>query len=301
MKDIRSASIVRVTLAGSVVNIALTAAKLIAGMIGHSSAMIADGIHSLSDLISDVIVLVFVKISSKGKDKNHDYGHGKFETLATLLVSLLLVVVAVKLIVSAVESILVVMNGGILPQPGTIALWAALVSIISKEILFWITIKVGKRENSGAVIANAWHHRSDALSSIGSFVGIGGAILLGGKWSVLDPVTGAIIGIVIIVVAVKMATPSLKELLEVSLDDKEENEIIDLTYSVTGVNNIHHLQTRRSGPNIIIDAHLLVNPAMTVLEAHQICDEVENKIRAKFGDSTQISLHIEPDGHESEH
>jgi len=301
MTTSRNRHITVVTLIGSLVNIILTLVKLLAGIFGRSAAMIADGIHSLSDLFSDIVVLVFINISSKKRDKNHDYGHGKFETLATLIISLLLIIVAVKLMLSGIEKIRFVIDGGILERPGAIALWAALISIVCKEILFWVTIKIGKRESSSATIANAWHHRSDAFSSIGSFVGIGGAILLGGKWTVLDPATGCIISIAIMTVAVKMALPSLKELLEVSLDDETESDILSLAYSIEGVANIHNLQTRKSGPDIIIDAHILVDPNMSVLDAHAICDKVENKLREKYGTSTQISLHIEPDGYELDH
>lgn len=291
----RKKQITKVTLVGSAVNLALTAAKLFAGFFGRSAAMVADGVHSLSDLVTDFIVLVFVNISSKGKDRSHDYGHGKFETLASLLISLLLLVVAAELMASSIKKILLVLGGGEIAVPGMIALWAAVVSIVLKEGLYWYTYSVGKKIDSPAMIANAWHHRSDALSSVGSFLGIGGAILLGHKWVILDPLAGCIISIAIIVVAVKMAVPALKELLDVSLPDDKEDEIVRVAESVPGVLNVHELKTRQSGPGIIIDAHIVVRPDMTVSAAHDIATAVEDALKSRFGASTQTSIHIEPD------
>ncbi len=290
----RGNRITNITLAGSVVNLILTAGKLVAGIVGHSAAMLADGIHSLSDFFSDLVILVFVRISSKGQDKNHDYGHGKFETLASIIVSVVLLVVAAKLIASGVESIHTVKNGGKLEVPGSIALWAALISIIAKEILYQVTAKVGREVESSAVIANAWHHRSDALSSIASFLGIGGAILLGDKWVILDPIVCCAIGIAIIVLSIKMAIPPIQEMLEVSLPDEIEDEIVSISNKVEGVLSTHNLQTRRSGRSIIIDEHLVVDPQLSVLHAHNIATAVEKSLAGRFGTETQIHIHIEP-------
>ena len=294
MKKEREHKITTVTVWGAVCNMALAALKLVAGLIGKSSAMVADAVHSISDLISDVVVIVMVKVASKGHDKGHDYGHGKFETLATAIISLLLLFVGAKLMAEAIGKIRFVISGGSLEAPGAIALWAALISIAVKEILYQWTMRVGKEVDSPAMVANAWHHRSDALSSVGSALGIGGAILLGGKWTILDPMVGGIISIVIIVVAVKMALPALSELTEASLPEETENKIISIIESINGVDNAHALKTRRSGPNIIIDSHIVVDPHMSVYDAHEITTEAENAIREEFGDETQISIHIEP-------
>ena len=291
----RERDIRKVTLWGAFINIVLTVAKLLAGVFGRSAAMVADGVHSLSDLLTDAIVLVFTHISSKGKDRNHSFGHGKFETMATLIISVILAVVGAKLMESGIRSIINVANGEILPRPGYIALIAAIVSIILKEALYQWTAKVGKDTNSPAVVANAWHHRSDALSSIGSLIGIGGAIILGQKWTILDPVASCGISIAIIVVAVKMAIPSLNELLETSLSEDVENEIIATASSVNGVKDIHNLKTRRNGVSAIIDAHIVVDPSISITEAHDIATEVEEALSRKFGNETQISIHIEPD------
>lgn len=290
----RGHTISMVTVWGAVANMALSIMKLVAGLMGRSSAMVADAVHSFSDLFSDIVVLVMVRVASKGKDKSHDYGHGKFETLATVIISLLLLVVGARLMISAVERIRFVLEGGELEAPGRIALWAAVISIIVKELLYQWTSRVGKLVDSQAMVANAWHHRSDALSSVGSAVGIGGAILLGGKWTILDPVVGAVISIVIIVVAVQMAVPAINELTEASLPDNVENRIMDLIRAVSGVENVHDLRTRRSGPEIIIDVHIVVDPEMTVAAAHDITIEAETAVRKEFGEGTQLSIHVEP-------
>lgn len=291
----REKEIRRITLWGAVVNIVLTAGKIVAGIAGRSAAMIADGIHSLSDLLSDAVVLLFTHISSKGKDRDHSFGHGKFETLATLIVSIILIAVGGNLMSNGVRSIIGLFNGVEIPKPGYIALVAAAVSIVLKEWLYHATVRVGKKTGSTVVIANAWHHRSDALSSIGSLIGIGGAIVLGDKWTVLDPLASCIISIAIIVVAVKMALPSLAELLETSLPEDIEKEIVQITSSVKGVNDIHDLKTRRNGISFIIDAHIVVNPEISIVEAHDISTEVEEALRTKYGPETQLSIHVEPD------
>ncbi len=291
----REQEIRRVTVAGAIVNIFLTIFKIIAGVLGRSAAMVADGIHSLSDLLSDIVVLVFTHISSKGKDKNHSFGHGKFETMATLIVSVILVAVGAKLMADGVASIIDVMNGNSIPLPGSIALWAAIGSIIIKEILYHATIRTARRTNSPVVLANAWHHRSDALSSIGALTGIAGAMILGEKWTILDPIASCCISIAIIVVAVKMSLPSLAELLETSLPEEIEKDIISIANSVHGVENIHELKTRRNGISYIIDAHIVVDPHISVTEAHNIATDVENALKEKYGNETQINIHIEPD------
>ncbi len=292
----RKSEIRRITLWGAVVNLLLTAGKLVAGALGHSAAMVADGVHSLSDLISDVVVLAFTHISAKGKDRDHSFGHGKFETLATLIISIILVIVGGKLMSEGIRSIIDIINGTVLPRPGIIALAAAAVSIAAKEILYHVTLKTGKRVQSPVVIANAWHHRSDALSSIGSLLGIGGAIILGSKWTILDPIASCAISIAIIIVAFRMAMPSIAELLEASLPEEIENQITATASAVEGVRDFHELKTRRNGISFIIDAHMTVDPDISIVEAHNIATRVEEALREKFGSETQINIHMEPDG-----
>lgn len=290
----RERQMTRVTVYGAVANVALAAGKLVAGVLGHSSAMIADAVHSLSDLVSDVIVLAMVRVSSKGRDKSHDYGHGKFETLATVAVSLLLFVVGARLLTDGVGKILAVVHGTMIPVPSLIALWAALVSVLVKEVLFRWTASVGRRCESPAVITNAWHHRTDALSSVASAIGIGAAVLLGGKWTVMDPLVCCAISIFIFYIAVKMMIPALNELTEASLPDEIEDEMAQIIRSVEGVDDVHAMKTRRLGPNVIIDSHIVVDPQMSVAKAHAITVVAETRLRERFGAETQISLHVEP-------
>lgn len=291
----REKAMSRVTVCGVIVNLGLSGLKLAAGIAGRSAAMIADAVHSLSDLVSDFVVLVMIKFSNREKDKGHDYGHGKYETLATVIVALLLLVVGARLMAEGIEKVMFVINGGSLEVPGRVALYAALISIVAKELLYQWTASVGRKYNSPAVTANAWHHRTDALSSIGAALGIGGALAFGGRWAVLDPIVGCIISIFIIYIAVKMSLPALSELVEASLPEEVENEISDIILSVEGIDDAHDMKTRKSGPDYIIDTHILVRPDMTVLEAHDLADEAERRLRARYGKSTQISIHIEPD------
>lgn len=291
----RTAKVTFVTLIGSVVNIILTVFKILAGILGRSTAMIADGIHSLSDLLSDIVVIVFVKISAKGRDKDHDYGHGKFETFATLIISLMLIVVAVNLMSGGINKIRQILDGGEVSSPGMIALWAAVASIVLKEILYRYTIIQGRALNSPMMIANAWHHRSDAFSSVGSLLGIAGAIFIGDKFVILDPITGCVISIFILVMAVKMSVPAIKELLDVSLPDDVEEKIEATAKSVKGVVDLHELKTRREGPGIIMEGHLVLDSDISLKEAHNISKKVEESLRKEFGSETQISLHLEPE------
>ncbi|MDD7551677.1 MAG: cation diffusion facilitator family transporter [Candidatus Cryptobacteroides sp.] len=293
--EVRERSIRSVTLWGALVNMGLTVFKLLAGIFGRSAAMVADGIHSLSDLLSDAVVLIFTHISSKGNDKGHSFGHGKFETFATMIVSLMLLIVGAGMMKNGINSIIDILNGNILPKPGWIAIAAAVVSIAAKEILYRVTARVGRKVDSPVVIANAWHHRSDAMSSIGSLVGIGGAMILGSKWTILDPLAACAISIAIIVVAVKMGLPSIEELLEASLPEDVEYEIRETASAVPGVRNIHALKTRRNGVSYIIDAHILVDPQISVVESHEIASQVENALSSRYGKETQVNIHVEPD------
>ncbi len=295
MLNDREKQIRDITLWGSLVNVVLTVCKIVAGILGRSAAMVADGIHSLSDLMSDVVILIFVHLSSKERDCDHDFGHGKYETLATVIVSLILLVVGAELMAGGVKSIISIANGETVANPGWIALIAAVVSILAKEGIYQATMAVSRKVESQALVANAWHHRSDALSSIGSLLGIGGAMLLGNKWSMLDPIASCLISIAIIVIAVKMSIPCIKDLLEASLPEDVEQRIISLAKSVEGVNDIHELKTRKNGSSKIIDAHIVVDPEISITKAHDIATEVEQELIKEFGPQTQISLHMEPD------
>ena len=290
----REKSIYRVTLAGSAVNVVLLVFKFVAGFLGGSAAMIADAVHSLSDFITDVIVLLFVKLSAKPEDSDHDYGHGKYETLATSLIGLALMFVGVMIMYNGVCSIASAIMGSPLPQPGMIALAAALVSIALKEWAYRFTVKVGRECESQAVVANAWHHRSDALSSIGTAVGIGGAILLGEKWAVLDPIAAVVVSVFIIRTAWQLTKQSAGELLEQSLPADMEREIVNIVACEPMTSEVHHLRTRRIGSHIAIEMHLRMPGDISLYESHQHATNIEQKLRKRFGASTHIGLHVEP-------
>lgn len=290
----RASQIQSITLWGALANTLLTVLKFLAGILGGSAAMVADAVHSASDLVSDIIVVIFARISAQGRDSGHDYGHGKFETLATLVVSVLLLVAGVEMAISAYKKICIVISGDSIPAPGSIALWAALLSIFTKEVLYQWTVRVGKRLSSQAVIANAWHHRTDAFSSVGSLLGIGGAIWLGGRWTVLDPVACAVISIVVVVVAVHMAVPALSELTEASLSAEIKEKIRNIACSVEGVRGMHALKTRQCGSYCIVEFHIVVDPQMSILAAHDITLEIEKRLKQTFGNEMQISIHVEP-------
>lgn len=293
-KGNREQTITRVTIWGALVNLVLTVLKFIAGVLGNSAAMMADAVHSLSDLVSDVIVIIMVGISAKQQDKGHDYGHGKFETLASAAVALLLVVAGARLMAGGVREIRDVATGHELERPSLIALIAALVSIAVKEVLYQWTVRTGRKVNSPVMISNAWHHRTDALSSVGAALGIGGAILLGGKWALLDPLVCCLISVFIIYVAVRMAIPALEELTDASLPEEVEDRMKNIILSIEGVRDVHDIRTRSNGSRYIMDAHIVVDPDMKVSEAHRITDLAESEIRNEYGDETYISLHVEP-------
>ena len=296
----REKSIYRVTVLGSVVNLVLLLFKFVAGVAGHSAAMIADAVHSLSDFITDIIVLVFVRISSKPEDRGHEYGHGKYETLATLVIGMELLGVGAGILYDALTSIVAVCRGGEIESPGVIALVAAAVSIVSKEWLYRYTAKVGRSAGSQAVIANAWHHRSDALSSIGTTVGIGGALLLGSRWAVLDPIAAAVVSLFIIRASFKLIGPAVNELVDTALPRDTEQEIIDIAASVPGVIEPHELHTRRVGNAFAIEMHILVDGTMPLSEAHAIATKVEDAIHERFGSGTHVSVHVEPSDHHAD-
>lgn len=290
----RTIQATKVTWTGIFVNIALVIIKLAAGVIGKSGAIIADAVHSITDFASDAIIILGVRMAAKPADKGHDYGHGKVETLAAVTVGSILILVGAGILLKGSINVIKGLRGEALHAPGMIALYAAFLSIVSKEWLYHHTIRVGKRIESRAVIANAWHHRSDAFSSIGTMAGIGGAIFLGERWRVLDPLAAAIVSLLIIRVGWSIYKESLNELLEASESDEKESRILEVIKSVPGVNNPHGLRTRRIGYRTAIDVHVEVNESLTVAEAHRVAENIESRLRKTFGAGTMISIHIEP-------
>lgn len=291
----REQEIYKVTLWGSVCNALLVAFKFVAGLLGNSSAMIADAVQSLSDFLTDILVIVFVRISAKPQDKDHHYGHGKYETIASFLIALGLLAVAVGIIVSGAKKFAAWLNGADLEAPGHIALWAALLSIVIKEILFQYTVRRGKAIESKALITNAWHHRSDAVSSIGAALGIGGALLLGDRWTVLDPIAGIVVGAMLIKTSIDLLRGSMNDLTECSLPEETEQEIIDIIQKTHNVFEPHNLRTRRIGNHIAIEVHVRMKGDTPLQEAHQHASIIEQQLRDRFGGDTYVNVHMEPE------
>jgi cation diffusion facilitator family transporter len=286
--------IYRVTFVGFVINVILTIFKYIAGITGRSAAMIADATHSLSDLVSDIIVLIFVRIATKPVDENHRYGHGKFETFSTFVVGMILGFAGIGILWDAGAKIFQQISGHVVSPPERIALIAAGISIVIKEMVFWYTLLAARRHNSQILKANAWHHRTDALSSVATLLGIGGAMYFGGKWQILDPIAAALVSVLILRVAYKIVIPAVNDLLEKSLPPSDRKEICKIIRSVDQVQNPHGLRTRRIGNHFAIEIHVCIDKHMTVEDSHELTLVVERKLKEKFGDETHVVIHVDP-------
>ena len=290
----REKEIFRVTVWGGIINVVLLVVKFAAGIFGHSAAMIADAVHSLTDFATDVVVLIFVHLGNKPADRGHDYGHGKYETLATAIIGTSLLAVGVLIFCSGAGKTWRVIQGEMLPSPGKVALVAAVASIVLKEWAYRFTVKVGKRCQSEAVVATAWHHRSDALSSVGTMIGIGGAILLGNRWTVLDPLASIVVSLFIVRAAWQLMMESMKELTEASLSDEDEAVITHIAASEPGVSEVHNLRTRRVGNRIAIEMHARMLGSTPLVEAHLHATAIEHRLKEHFGPDTLVSIHLEP-------
>lgn len=292
--DIRTKQIYRVTLLGMFVNMALLAFKLVAGIVGRSGAMVADAVHSASDFATDIVVLAFMKLSSKPKDACHKYGHGKYETVASIIIALALGAVGVGICIDGAEKIAAVVRGEQIARPEFIALIAAVVSIAAKEWLYRYTVKVGDETESSAVVANAWHHRSDALSSVGTLIGIGCAYLLGGVWTIADPIAAIVVAAMILKVAIDLLRKGFDELVDGSLPADVEEEIVRIITEDAAISHPHNLRTRRIGSTIAIEVHIRVDGDMSVRESHSLTESIERRLRERFGAGTIVSIHVEP-------
>lgn len=290
----REQQIYRATWVGFFANLLLSVGKIAAGIVGRSGAMIADGIHSVSDFVTDLVVMIFVKVSAMPKDEDHDYGHGKFETLATIIIGLALFGVAVGIFWKNVNLVAAVANGQSIEPPEAIAFAAAAISILVKEALYRYTRWVGEKVDSQVVVANAWHHRSDALSSIATLLGIGGAYFIGDKWCILDPIAAIAVSVLIAKVAYDLIKPGIGEMLERSLPKEQEDEIEQIVLSNKHFSDVHNLKTRRIGSGIAIELHVRVPGNMTVSESHDATVDVERRLREHYGQRTQVILHVEP-------
>ena len=293
-EDNREQRIFKVTLTGSIVNMVLLVIKFVAGILGNSAAMVADAVHSLTDFLTDIVVLAFVRLSSKPADHDHDYGHGKYETIATSIIGMALVVVAVMLGWNGAKKIIHAVQDEELLSPSPIALVAALVSIALKEWVFRITRKVAHEVNSQALEANAWHHRSDALSSVATAIGIGGTVILGNGWTVLDPLAAIVVSVLILITAFQLLRQASGELLEESLPKETENKIVQIIYQDPLVSDVHNLHTRKIGSIIAIEMHFRLPGNITLNDSNTHVNKIEKRLLEEFGDSTHIMLHIEP-------
>ena len=290
----RNKEIYQVTLVGGAANVVLLLVKFVAGIFGHSAAMLADAVHSLSDFVTDIIVLVFIHISGKPRDKDHDYGHAKYETLATTLIGFALLLVAGGILYSGATKIIGWWNGEALSAPGILAFLVALLSIVIKEAVYRYTTVKARKLDSQALEANAWHHRSDALSSVGTAIGIGGAIFLGQRWTVLDPLASIVVGLLIVKVAFDLLGNGIGDLTERSLPDNIEKEMINLVSALPGVVEPHNLRTRRLGNHYAIELHIRMDGDITLREAHDKASEVERLLRNRYGKETHVAVHVEP-------
>jgi cation diffusion facilitator family transporter len=275
-------------------NILLTILKFIAGFLGKSAAMMADASHSLSDILTDIVLLFGVEWASKPADKEHPYGHARIETLCALFISVFLLFVAGAIFFVSFKEILQVFKGNTLVRPGYIALIMAFLSIVVKELMYQYSVKVGHKINSLAVMANAWHHRSDAFSSLAALIGIGGAIFLGGKWTVLDPLVGIVISILIIIIALKMIKNAVDEIIDRALPSEDIKKIKEIALSIEGIKNPHEIKTRRSGYKIFIDLHIDIDKETTFIKAHDKTTLLENELKKVYGKHTVIIVHAEP-------
>lgn len=284
----------RVTLVGLWINVALVVAKLFFGYTGNSDALVADGYHSVSDFITDFIVIVFVATAYKAADREHPYGHGKYETVATVLISLILFGVGVFIGYGGVAALVGTLYGEMLPQPDILTLYVAVVSILAKEFCYRYTILYGRRLDSSALRANAWHHRSDAISSIATVVGVSFAVFMGEDWRIMDPIASIVIAVMIVVSALKIAMPSINELLEISLPEQTLREMHREIKSVPGVLKVHNLRSRRNGHSYIVDVNIHVDPEITVRQGHAISTAVERRLEDRYGSDIITYVHIEP-------
>ena len=281
------------TLAGSVGNVLLMTFKFIASILGHSSAMIADAVHSLSDFITDLIVLVFVKISAKPQDESHDYGHGKFETFATFFVGLALVAAAIGIITTGGIKLMSWMGGEELEAPGQLALWAALVSLLVKEGLFRYTRRVARKVSSPALMAGAWHHRSDALSSVGALIGIGGAML---GFPAADAAASLVICVFIGKAAFDISSEAVRGMVDRSADAETEEAIRRSVLNVAGVEGVDLLHTRSFGSRVYVEIEIRADGRLSLFEAHAIAEDVHNRVEAAFPQVKHIMVHVNPVG-----
>jgi len=285
----------RVTWVGAVANTLLIVLKFIAGILGHSQALIADAVHSVSDLFTDAIVLLGLRIGGKAPDEGHQFGHARIETLASAIVGLALIATALYLGIDAVLNIYRHTEY----HPTKLALIGAGVSIVLKEALYHYTVRTGRRIKSQLIIANAWHHRSDALSSVAVLLGVTGT-LINPSWYILDSFAALLVSFFIVKVGLAILKNSLREFTDTAPPSEILNKIIDCTRSVKGVHNMHDLRVRTSGGLYQMETHIVVDGQLTVTEGHKIAKAVENCLAEEIEDLDRVIVHVDPASEEKE-
>lgn len=292
--EARTKEAMRITVAGAAVNTALLLLKAAAGLLGNSQAMVADAVHTFSDLTTDLAVVIGMRFASKPRDADHAYGHGKYEAIAAAVVGIAILLVAIKIAMGAMGGISALLGGTPVPVPSPYAFWVAIASIVVKELLYRRTVVVGDRIQSAAVLANAWHHRSDALSSLGTAAGIGMAVFLGEKWVIMDSIAALLVSLVLLKVACTIIHEQMGELADRALPEETCREIEEIALRFPHISHPHNLRTRMVGRTMVLDLHVRVDPDMRVADAHAIITQLESRLCEHFGDSTLTCIHIEP-------
>lgn len=284
----------KVTIVGAVVNVVLSVVKILAGWLGSSHALIADGIHSLSDLATDAVVLLAAKHGAQDADEEHPYGHGRIETLATVVLGVVLILVAIGIGYDAIRRLF---DPESLPQPGMLALWAAIISVLAKEVLYHYTVAVARKLRSNLLRANAWHHRSDAVSSIVVVAGVLGSMA---GLTYLDGVASVAVAVMVAKIGWELGWHSVHELVDRGLEQEDIAAIREKIMAVDGVRAMHDLRTRRMGGNAFVDVDVLVDPSLTVSEGHRISEEVLKRLHSEIDGVIDVTVHVDPEDDESD-
>ena len=282
--DLTEKPALSVTWLGLISNLLLAIAKSLVGSISHSSALIADAGHSFSDLLSDVVTLWAVRMAGIPKDENHPYGHGKFETVGSFVVALMLIITGIGVAWHVLNKM------GSMEVPGTPALWMAAIAIAVKEALFHLTRMVSRRSGSRLLLANAWHHRSDAISSVAALVGIAGA-----HWGVpmMDPIAGVLVAGLIVKSGIDIGYGSLRELTDEIPEEEVISELNEILTDIEGVDHYHEMRARRMGPNLLVDLHIEVDSMMSISAAHQVAERVRLRILQKIPAVNEVLVHVD--------
>ncbi|MCK4632252.1 MAG: cation transporter [candidate division Zixibacteria bacterium] len=288
--DANIASGLRVTWIGAAVNLFLIVFKLWVGLTARSQALIADGIHSASDLFGDFVVLVGLKWGRKSEDADHPYGHARIETISSMIVGLLLILVALGIIYNAFSAILTQQPS----SPGLFAIYAAAVSVVLKEVLYWYTLAIGKKLRSMVLIGNAWHHRTDAISSVAVLIGVGVAHI-NPDWAMADSYAAVVVTFFIMRVGVSLVWAALRELSDTAPDEIVLQQLINCVRKVDGIRQVHDLRARYSGSQIFVELHIVVDPDQTVREGHDIAKTAKRALLEDFPDVTRVIIHVDPE------